>query len=226
MRFAPVEVAEQLVDTRIELVVLFDRGFAQQTRTACSGQVALRRPDGVAQGLQDRSLPEQRERFRCHCTRPAAAAVADVGAGQRQVQFGGAPPEEIGDLGSDELVLASVGRCTPIDRKPEFVERLHPQVALVSNRVVNDHDVGGFRLADEIDGGGGGDTWHPVEPGRSQVAGEFDVGVHAGFETSDQLGDQRAVDDHRGVRLFDREHLNTARVVDELSEPSTARSAS
>lgn len=141
------------------------------------------------------------------------------------MEFCGALSEQLGHVGSDHVVVTPFVHRAEVDREAQVVERLDPQVALVRDGVVHDHDVGGQRFAGEVDIGGGSHGGHPVESGGPKVGREFHVGVQAGLEPPDELGDQGALHDGGGVRLFDAEHLDAARVVGQRGDPVAARAA-
>ena len=61
-----------------------------------------------------------------------------------------------------------------------------------------------------------------LEPGPCQLVGQVDVGVSRGFELADQLGDERAAEDHRRVRLLDAEHVDVGDRRQRSGEPRAA----
>ncbi len=131
------------------------------------------------------------------------------------MEFRRATSEQVGDGAADDVDVGEVGRGMQVDRQADVVEHLGPQIALVSDRVVHDHDVGGDALALDGDDRIRDDTGDVVEAGRQEMLGELDVGVQARLEPANELGDVAATDDHRRVRLLDAEQRDVARVVDD-----------
>ena len=111
------------------------------------------------------------------------------------MQLGGPSPDQFGHAGGDDVVSTVVRGQHVVDGETQFVEHLHPEIALVGDSVVDDHDVRRSRFAGKVDVERRGQAGDPVETGRAEVGRKFHIGVGACLEAADELGDQSTVDD-------------------------------
>ena len=126
-------------------------------------EFALGRLHRIAQRLQHRSLPQQGEPHGFHLRRSARS-------GEAAMEFCRATSEQVGDGAADHVDVGGVGPGMQVDRQADVIEHLGPQIALVGDRVVHDHDVGGDALALERDDRVRDDTGDVAEAGLPEGA--------------------------------------------------------
>ena len=162
-------------------------------RRAVAADESLRLAQRRPQALQDRPLPQQREALRLEARRTA---------GEPLVHLGGALAEEA----VTAAITASSGAESGSDtsRSTSRVSRswLHSHRSASLGDGVVDDDGAGRGVAAELHVERPGDTGHVVEPAPTEVHRQRDVGVLAGGQLADQLGDHPAADDRRGVGLL------------------------